>query len=156
MSYEVGAVSSLRALHVMPVEGPEGELHPHDYRVEVVATRRALDERGMVVDLDVLRAEVSAVLDPVREAVLGDSISVPVAQGVTVEAFARWVFDRLAAPLAAEGAEALGVRVWESATEFAGYSAPLAARSGEATTARSTAQKRSAASSHDGSRDERA
>ena len=38
------------------VEGPEGELHEHDYRLEVVVEREKLDDRGMVCDLDVLDA----------------------------------------------------------------------------------------------------
>ena len=33
---------------------------------------------------------------------------------VTVEVFARWTYDRLAAALADTGAEQLTVRVWES------------------------------------------
>jgi 6-pyruvoyltetrahydropterin/6-carboxytetrahydropterin synthase len=126
VSYEVGAVTALRAMHVMPVEGPEGVLHPHDYRIEVVATRASLDARGMVVDLDVLRAAMASILDPLREADLG-SIVPPQTDGVTVEVLARWVFDALADRLEAEGAEALGVRVWESETEFAGYAAALPA-----------------------------
>ncbi|MGZ4114393.1 MAG: 6-pyruvoyl trahydropterin synthase family protein [Actinomycetota bacterium] len=126
MTYEVGAATSLRAMHVMPVEGPEGELHAHDYRVEVTATRSELDASGMVVDLDVLRAAMAAILEPLRDTDLG-SIAPAEAEGVTVEVFARWVHDALADALAAEGANALGVRVWESAREFAGYAADLRA-----------------------------
>ena len=45
----VGTAVDVRALHVMPdVEGPEGELHTHDYRIEVVVERERLDDRGMV------------------------------------------------------------------------------------------------------------
>jgi 6-pyruvoyltetrahydropterin/6-carboxytetrahydropterin synthase len=124
MSYEVGAIASLRAMHVMPVEGPEGGLHAHDYRVEVVASRSRLDTRAMVVDLDVLREHLASILEPLRDADLGQIASVE-AQGVTVEVFARWVHDALAHRLAGEGAESLGVRVWESETEFAGYTADL-------------------------------
>jgi 6-pyruvoyltetrahydropterin/6-carboxytetrahydropterin synthase len=126
MTYEVGATTSLRAMHAMPVEGPEGELHAHDYRVEVVATRSELDARGMVVDLDVLRAAMGAVLEPLRDTDLG-SIAPAGAEGVTVEVFARWVHDALADTLAAEGARTLRTRVWESENEFAGYAADLPA-----------------------------
>jgi 6-pyruvoyltetrahydropterin/6-carboxytetrahydropterin synthase len=128
MSYEVGASTALRAMHVMPVEGPEGELHAHDYRIEVVTTASELDTRGMVVDLDVLRAATASILEPVRGTDLG-SIAPAEAEGVTVEVFARWVHDALADTLAAEGAETLRVRVWESEDEFAGYAADL--RTGE-------------------------
>lgn len=124
MSYEVGASASLRAKHVMPVEGPEGRLHAHEYRVEVVASRARLDARGMVVDLDVLRAAMSDVLEPLRDADLS-SIAPPGSEGVTVEVFARWVFDAIADRVRAEGAERMRARVWESETEFAGYVADL-------------------------------
>jgi 6-pyruvoyltetrahydropterin/6-carboxytetrahydropterin synthase len=126
MSYEVGAATAIRAMHIMPVEGPEGELHTHDYRVEVLASRAELDARGMVVDLDVLRAEMASVLEPLRGTDLG-SIAPAEAEGVTVEVFARWIHDALADALAGEGAESLRVRVWESETEFAGYAADLGA-----------------------------
>jgi 6-pyruvoyl-tetrahydropterin synthase len=124
MTYEVGAVTSVRAMHVMPVEGPEGELHAHDYRIEVVAERDELDARGMVVDLDVLCADVAAVLDPLRGTDL-TPLAPAEADGVTVEVFARLVFDSLAARTASAGAERLRVRVWESDAEFAGYAADL-------------------------------
>ena len=39
---------------------PEGELHAHDYRFDVVVARGELDEHGMVCDLDVLRATMQA------------------------------------------------------------------------------------------------
>jgi 6-pyruvoyl-tetrahydropterin synthase len=114
----------LRAMHVMPVDGPEGELHAHDYRVEVVASRSELDPHGMVVDLDVLRRLMASTLEPLRDADLG-CIAPAEAEGVTVEVFARWAHGALAKRLAANGAESLRVRVWESETEFAGYFAHL-------------------------------
>ena len=56
--FEVGASTSFRALHRMPEQPPpENELHSHDYRVEVVAERERLDERGMVCDLDVVTGD---------------------------------------------------------------------------------------------------
>ena len=54
--YQVGSSVTVRALHQMPVEGPEGQLHAHDYRLDVVVGRQELDPHGMVCDLDVLRA----------------------------------------------------------------------------------------------------
>jgi 6-pyruvoyl-tetrahydropterin synthase len=129
--YEVGAVTAFRAFHVMPVEGPEGELHPHDYRVEVIAERDALDERGMVVDLDVLRAAMAAVLDPVRETDLAP-IRPPDTDGVTVEVLARWIHASLAGPLAAAGADLVRVRVWESPSEFAGYRSAVGSAASDA------------------------
>jgi hypothetical protein len=57
---EVGLSRSVRAFHIMPgLPGPEGELHDHDYRIEIVVDREQLDGRGMVCDLDVLEAALT-------------------------------------------------------------------------------------------------
>ena len=126
--YEVGASAPFRAFHAMPVEGPEGELHAHDYRIEVVAEREQLDEHGMVIDLDLLRTALGEVLDPVRDTDL-DALRPPHVDGVTVEVLARWIHTALAERLEPTGGEVLRVRVWESATEFAGYRDGLRAAS---------------------------
>ena len=60
MTYEVGLSRSVRAFHIMPgLPGPEGQLHDHDYRIEIVVDRGQLDDRGMVCDLDVLEAALT-------------------------------------------------------------------------------------------------
>src|ERR1700735_364273 len=57
---EVGLSRSVRAFHIMPgMPGPEGQLHDHDYRIDIVVDREQLDERGMVCDLDVLEAALT-------------------------------------------------------------------------------------------------
>ncbi|MGD9702018.1 MAG: 6-pyruvoyl tetrahydropterin synthase family protein [Acidimicrobiia bacterium] len=120
--YQVGTAIQFIAQHVMPgVEGPEGELHEHDYRLEVVVEREQLDDRGMVCDLDVLDAALARIDGTVRNKNL-DIIRPDEAEAVTVEVFARWAYDTLAEDLAATGVETLSVRVWESATAFGGYS----------------------------------
>jgi 6-pyruvoyltetrahydropterin/6-carboxytetrahydropterin synthase len=123
--FEVGASADLRALHRIPwLPPPEGDLHTHDYRVEVVIERGTLDGRGMVCDLDIVEATL-------REAVAAlegkdlDSIRPPEAEAVTVEVLARWFHSRLADAIRAAGGEALAVRVWESPTAFGGYRAPV-------------------------------
>ena len=123
--YEVGTAIEVRALHVMPgVEGPEGELHAHDYRLEVVVGRGDLGDRGMVCDLDVLDAALRDVADRLRDADL-EVIRPADAEAVTVEVFARWLHAELAGPVKAGGGEDLAVRVWESPTAFGGYRAPV-------------------------------
>jgi 6-pyruvoyltetrahydropterin/6-carboxytetrahydropterin synthase len=123
--YEVGTSIEVRALHVMPgVEGPEGELHAHDYRLEVVVGRADLGDRGMVCDLDVLDAALADVADRLRDADL-EVIRPPDAEAVTVEVFARWLHGTLAGPATQGGGQHLAVRVWESPTAFGGYQARL-------------------------------
>jgi 6-pyruvoyltetrahydropterin/6-carboxytetrahydropterin synthase len=124
MTFEVGASVRVRALHLMPgMPAPEGELHAHDYRLEAVVEREQLDERGMVCDLDALNGELRGVAADLEGENL-ERIRPADADAVTVEVFARWLHARLAPTVRAEGGEVLGVRVWESATEFGGYRAP--------------------------------
>ncbi len=123
--FEVGASAALRALHRIPwLPPPEGDLHAHDYRVEIVVERAALDERGMVCDLDVVEAALGDAVGALEGKDL-DLILSPEAEAVTVEILARWFHGALADAIAAAGGEALAVRVWESPTAFGGYRAPV-------------------------------
>src|ERR687895_393959 len=97
--YEVGLSKRFRALHVMPDDpGPEGVLHAHDYRLDVVVRRRDLDERGMVVDLDVLKDAVERAVAQIADRDL-EGIRPPDAYAVTVEVLARWAHREVATSL---------------------------------------------------------
>jgi 6-pyruvoyltetrahydropterin/6-carboxytetrahydropterin synthase len=121
---EVGLSRNVRASHIMPgMPGPEGQLHEHDYRIEIVVDRAELDDRGMVCDLDVLEAALAGLTGRVEGRNL-EEIRPAEAEAVTVEVFARWVHDTLSPTVAAAGADALAVRVWETPVAFGGYRAP--------------------------------
>jgi len=121
--YEVGLSKSFVAWHVMPgMDGPEGELHSHDYRLDIVVSRRELDDQGMVCDLDVVEAALDKVVGVVADRNL-EVIQPSDADAVTVEVFARWAHGVLAADLGI--AADLSVRVWESPVAFGGYAAPM-------------------------------
>ena len=123
--YQVGTAMEVRALHVMPgVEGPEGRLHAHDYRIELLVERTTLGEEGMVCDLDVLDGALSEIVESVRGRDL-ETIRPVDAEAVTVEIFARWAHDAMAAAVRSAGGEMLTVRVWESPVAFGGYRAPV-------------------------------
>jgi 6-pyruvoyltetrahydropterin/6-carboxytetrahydropterin synthase len=125
--YEVGTAIDVRALHVMPgKEGPEGELHDHDYRLEIVVSRSDLDRHAMVCDIDALNAALEEVKGELDGADL-ERIRPHDVEAVTVEIFARWVHGAIAEALARAGAEQLTVRVWESPVAFGSYSAPVGA-----------------------------
>ncbi|MGH3083319.1 MAG: 6-pyruvoyl trahydropterin synthase family protein [Gaiellaceae bacterium] len=128
-AFEVGASADLRALHRIPwLPPPEGDLHEHEYRVEVVIERATLDGRGMVIDLDVVEAALREAVAAIEGKDL-DSIRPPEAEAVTVEILAQWFHARLASAISAAGGEALAVRVWESPTAFGGYRARVATSS---------------------------
>ena len=123
--YETGTAGEVRAFHVMPgMPPPEGERHSHDYRLDVVVRRDDLDERGMVVDLDLLDGALRDAAAVVDGADL-EKIQPADAAAVTVEVFARWLHDQLAAALGRLPGATLAVRVWESPVAFGGYTAPL-------------------------------
>ena len=122
--FEVGLATTFKAWHVMPgMEGPEGELHQHDYRLEVVAARRELDDRGMVCDLDDLEKAMIDMVGIVEGKDL-EMIRPPEREAVTVEVLARWSHAEVVGRLGTGGIEMLSVRVWESPVAFGGYSAP--------------------------------
>src|SRR3984893_14697577 len=121
---EVGLSRSVRAFHIMPgLPGPEGQLHDHDYRIEIVVDREQLDGRGMVCDLDVLEAALTELPSQADGRTL-EEIRSAGAEAVTAEVFARWVHDSLSPTVAAAGGEALARRVWETPVAFGGYHAP--------------------------------
>ena len=122
--FEVGTSAGLRALHRMPwLPPPEGDLHAHEYRVEVIVERETLDGRGMVCDLDVVEAALQETVAALEGRDLDELVRPPEAEAVTVEILARWVHARLTDAIRAAGGEALAVRVWESPTAFGGYRA---------------------------------
>lgn len=120
--YEVGLSKMFTAWHVMPgVEGPEGERHSHDYKLEVVVSRDELDDRGMVCDLDALDGILDKVVGVIADQDL-EIIRPAEAEAVTVEVLARWAHSEITGNLALDAE--LSVRVWESPTAFGGYAAP--------------------------------
>jgi 6-pyruvoyl-tetrahydropterin synthase len=121
--YETGTARQVTAFHVMPgMPPPEGERHSHDYRFDVVVRRAELDERGMVVDLDVLEAALGDAAAQVDGADLEGVVRV---DAVTVEVFARWLHGQVATALGRVPGGTLAVRVWENPVAFGGYAAAL-------------------------------
>jgi len=122
--YEAGVVAHFDAQHVMHgMEGPEGILHSHDYRIDVTASRAALDELGMVLDLDILQAAVDDVVTRIKGRNLDDIVTPRDSESVTVEALAFWIHGEMARAIADTGVETLHVRAWETDDAFGGYGA---------------------------------
>jgi 6-pyruvoyltetrahydropterin/6-carboxytetrahydropterin synthase len=129
--YETGLSAAVLAFHIMPgMPAPEGELHSHDYRLDVVVRRVHLDQAQMVVDLDLLDRGLSELTAEIDHRNL-DEIVAPAmgVDAVTVEAFARWAHDRLSAALGPLPDAFMSVRVWETALAFGGYDGPVSGHS---------------------------
>src|SRR6187399_3049256 len=119
--FTVGSAVEFPAMHIMPgVEGPEGTLHSHDYRLEVVVERSKLDDRGMVCDLDVLNGVLDRIATTLRGQNL-ETIQPADADAVTVEVFAKWAHREIAAGLSGTGVDQVCVRVYENSDAFGGY-----------------------------------
>jgi 6-pyruvoyltetrahydropterin/6-carboxytetrahydropterin synthase len=120
MSYAVGVVDTVRASHVMPgLPLPEGAPHDHDYRIEVSVERGALDDDGMVVDIDVLRHALATVTDRMAHTDLGEVLETH--EPVTVEQLSEWLHGRLAEALGSLPQAEMTVRVWEGPDAFGAY-----------------------------------
>ena len=98
--------------------GPEGELHAHDYRVEVVLEGDELDEHGFLVDIERVNEELGRLVDRYRGATLNER---PELAGINpgVEAFARVFAESLREGLASETLSALSVKIWENERAWA-------------------------------------
>lgn len=96
----------------VPDPGPEGEVHGHDYAVEVRLSGPELDEHGYLVDVEAVEATLDRLEDRYRDALLND---LPEFEGAnpSVERFARALGDRVAGALADGQPTRLAVRVWE-------------------------------------------
>ena len=106
------------------MEGPEGELHEHQYRLEVLLERGELDDQGMVCDLDRLDAVLQRIDATLRDKNL-ELIQPAEAAAVTVEVFARWAHRTIGDELRDSGVDTLSVRVYENADAFGGFAGPI-------------------------------
>ena len=122
--FQVGTAIEFPAQHIMPgMEGPEGELHEHQYRLEVLLERAELDDQGMVCDLD----KLDAVLQRIDGTLRGQNLEViqpPEAAAVTVEVFAKWAHRTISDELGDSGVDTVAVRVYENADAFGGFAGP--------------------------------
>lgn len=103
----------------VPDPGPEGELHSQHYRFEVTLRGPELNEYNYLVDIDEVKAALSAVEERYADETLNE---LPEFDGnPSVEQFARVVCDRLLEGIPTDGLDAVQVRVWEAEDAAAGY-----------------------------------
>jgi 6-pyruvoyltetrahydropterin/6-carboxytetrahydropterin synthase len=112
--FEVAYETTFCATHVLHRGGrPIEPLHGHDWRVEVVAEGDALDELGVVVDFEHLKAAVGEICGRFH---YGEITSHPdfAGQSPSAEAVARYFFREVRRAMGDEGAKLARVRVWEA------------------------------------------
>lgn len=107
-------------LTVPDPEPPEGDVHSHQFTVEIEFAADSLDEYGYLVNIN----EVEALLDDIegryRDTLLND---LPEFEGrnPSVEHFARIVCDRFRENLSDDNPDGVTVRVWEDDVAWASY-----------------------------------
>ncbi len=117
--YEVGVARTFHAAHQLEETPSAAEDHEHDYRVEVVVRGQALNESGMVLDLDHLGSALDACLAHLESARL-DSLSDFAGESTTVEMVAQHVWDHVRLTLTPSSPlESLRVTVHESPIAWA-------------------------------------
>ena len=119
--FEVAYETTFCATHVLHRDGrPVEPQHGHDWRVEVVAAGEKLDELGVVVDFEHLKAAVREVCQRFH---YGDLTSHPdfAGESPSAEAVARYFFREVRRAMGGEGEKLVRVRVWEAPGCSASY-----------------------------------
>ena len=98
--------------------GPEGELHAHDYRVELVLEGDELDEHGFLVDIVRVKAELARLVDRYRDVILNE---LPELDGKNpgCEEFSRVFAESLRHGLDTGKLSNLTVKIWENPEAWA-------------------------------------
>lgn len=118
--YALGVNTEFTAKHYLVGGdfGPEGELHAHDYRVEIVLEGDELDENGFLVDIVHVKAELARMADRYRGATLNELPELADANP-GCEAFSRVFAESLKDGLETQSLAALTVKIWEDPKAWA-------------------------------------
>lgn len=124
--YELTVKRDLIAQHYLtvPDPGPEGEVHSHDFTIEVRFEGPELDEYGYLVDIDAVNEVLDDIEARYRDAVLND-LPEFAGENPSVERFAANVTDRIDAALSDPNPTHLAVRIWEDEEAWASHARPL-------------------------------
>lgn len=100
--------------------GPEGVIHSHPYRVEVILEGERLDSLGFLIDIAVLEKRLTEVVTGYRDRILND-LEVFAGQNPSLENFARIISDDLEPVLSTLPLTSSTIRVWEHALAWAAF-----------------------------------
>jgi 6-pyruvoyltetrahydropterin/6-carboxytetrahydropterin synthase len=122
-SYQVGVLSDFVAQHYLVGGdfGPEGTLHSHHYRVELVVSGGELDGHGFLADIVRLREALARVVDRYRDRTLNDLDEFR-GSNPGVEVVAQRMAVAISRSLAGENVATLTVKLWENDSAWASFS----------------------------------
>jgi len=119
--YEVMITLGFPAAHSL--RGYEGKcegLHGHNFRVDVYARARELDNTGLTIDFRILKERTQIILDQLDHKCLND-LPYFVERNPSSENIAAFIFNKLKKDLINENVVISKVGVWESETSCAYY-----------------------------------
>jgi 6-pyruvoyltetrahydropterin/6-carboxytetrahydropterin synthase len=115
--YSIKVEADFSAAHnLRGYKGKCEALHGHNWKVEVVVSRRLLDKSGMVLDFKILKSRIYKVLEKLDHGYL-NKIPYFKTNNPTSENIARYIFDCLKRNI--PGLQS--VTVWESHNSCATY-----------------------------------
>ncbi len=119
--YTLTVLEGFAAAHRLPVSGGRCErLHGHNWKVEVTVQSEDLNEFGMVIDFQDLKALIWEVLKALDHSFLNEHPFF-MEQQPTAENLARYIYQTLSSGLAFPSVTLTCVRVWESESTAAAY-----------------------------------
>lgn len=100
--------------------GPENDLHPHQYIVQVRLEGIELDSHGYLVDIVEVERALDALVGRYREGTL-NQMEEFVGLNPSIEHFCRIFCQAFSARIGAANIRAIGVRIWENEIAWAEY-----------------------------------
>ncbi|MFQ6132126.1 MAG: 6-carboxytetrahydropterin synthase QueD [Armatimonadota bacterium] len=123
--YELTVSMEFQAAHQLrDYEGKCARLHGHNYRLEVAVASEELNEQGLVMDFNDLKARMRRVLEAFDHQHLNEvePFSSESGQNPTCENLARVLYERLAEQMSDPSVRVSRVRLWETASSAVTYS----------------------------------
>ena len=96
-------------------------LHGHNYRIEIFARGRELDNIGLLVDFGELKAAADEVVNYLDHRNINELPPFDVELNPSAENLARYILERVAARVSDERVEVYKVRCYETPTSVATY-----------------------------------
>jgi len=122
--FATGIQHNLQARHYLRGDfGDESQPHSHPYRVELICRTSRLDGNGFSTDIDLLESALSTTLGEIDDVLLNDLPFFEDRQP-SLENLCVYIFESVKKVLAGTVDE-IEIRIWESATAWAAYSAAL-------------------------------
>lgn len=121
--YELTVETTFSAAHcIRGYDGACENLHGHNWKVEAKITAGRLDPLGMVMDFKDLKASLKGIIERLDHMYLNE---VPPfdTENATAENIARYVYTELSGMIDDGNRKLVRIKVWESETAAASYSA---------------------------------